>query len=88
MAWRVEFGDHSNAADASELDDVQDVLFAVDMIRTERSLLIQIGISVRLKGKRLVIGHVPMEDVELVVHHGVQMLLDHRYGHVVSSCVD
>ena len=78
----------SNASDASELDDVCDVLLRINMLRTERALLRQLRIGVRFEGKRLVVGHVPVEYVELVIQHGVQVLLDHGNRHIMTSCVD
>ncbi len=86
MARDVELGHDPDAAIRSVGDDVPDlVLGIIKSIRTEP---MQAGKDLALKAKALVIGQVPVEDVQFDSGHPVQVSLDDIHGHEVAGGIN
>ena len=81
VAGNIELGHHANAAVARVRDHIANLLLRV--VKTIGAELLQLRKTLALDAKTLVVGEVPMEDVQLHGRHAVQIALDHFDGHPV-----
>jgi hypothetical protein len=81
VTGNLEFWNHSNPSDTSVLDDVTDVsLFVHFRDGMVSALFAQLGVGATHVRKTLVVGDMPMQNVEFVVSHSVQNLQDNVDG--------
>jgi len=69
-------------------DDAADVRLSVDVVRRVATVLGEVREAERLEGKRLVVDDVPVERVELVVGHGVELFEDDGHRDEVTRRVE
>ena len=82
MAGNVELRHHADAAVARVGHDVADLVLRV--VEAVGALLVQLGEALALHAEALVVGEVPVEDVELHGGHGVEIALHHFERHPVA----
>src|SRR5579863_8573219 len=86
MARHVEFGNHPNTSVVGIIDDAADfVLRVVEAVGAES---LELRKELRFDAEALIVGQVPMEDVEFHGGHAVEVAADDGGGHEVAGNVD
>src|SRR6185312_16618032 len=86
MSRHVELGHHSNATIARVCHDFADLCLRV--VETVRAHALQFGITFALDANALIVGQMPVQNVELDGGHAVERALDLGYGLEVTAHVD
>lgn len=86
MTWHVNLGDDTHTTGARVRDDIGDSLGRVPLA-SGVGVLQHLRVRVDLDGPGLVIGDVPVEDIELGEGESVKLLLDLWNGNKVASGV-
>jgi hypothetical protein len=84
----VYFGYHTDTSVEGRCNDLRNFVGGVDGLRVPGASLGEQGVGRDLEGEGLGVDEMPVENVELVVGHGVEELHDHVNGEVVSGAVD
>jgi hypothetical protein len=85
VARDIEFGNHANTSILRIRDHFANLFLRV--IKAVGTELLQLGKPLALDAEALVVGEMPMEDVQLYRGHAVEIAQDHLDGHPVPRDV-
>src|SRR5215831_9249243 len=86
MAGHIELRHHPNPTLRRISNDLAGLILGVE--EPVRSQLMQLGKFLALDSKSLVLGQVPVKDIQLDRRHGVKIPLEHFHGLVVTRHIN
>ena len=86
VSRNIKLRHNANAAIASVSDDLSDLILRV--IVAVRSKLMQLGKLLALDTKALILGEMPVKNIQLHRGHRVEIAFEHFHGLEVTSDVD
>lgn len=88
MARCVKLRDNPYPSNHSISDYIFYLVCCVDLFWAKCSILGNFGMGVQFERERILIHNVPMHNAHLVVHQGINGLVDQVNGLIMSGCVD